>query len=68
VVDEAGEWVVARLAGKPDPTMRALTEDLPVRDVRVAHQTVSQLGETGGPGRKKDLLASKQMLLISTQK
>ena len=33
---EAGKWLLARLALKPDPTMRALTVELAARGVRVA--------------------------------
>lgn len=37
---EAGDWLLSRLAEKPDLTMRALTAELAARGVRVAHDTV----------------------------
>ena len=36
---DAGDWLLARLAEKPDLTMRALTAELSARGVQVAHDT-----------------------------
>ena len=54
LVGEAGEWLLARLAEKPDLTMRALTAELAVRGVRVAHDTVWRFVRTAGRTVKKN--------------
>ena len=50
---DAGEWLVARLAEQPDLTMRALTAELAVRGVRVAHDTVWRFVKRAGQTVKK---------------
>ena len=50
---EAGEWVLARLAEKPDLTMRALTAELAARGVHVAHDTVWRFVRRAGQTVKK---------------
>ena len=51
---EAGEWLMARLAEKPDLTMRALTAELAERGVRVAHDTVWRFVRRAGLSVKKN--------------
>ena len=51
---EAGEWLLARLAEKPDLTMRALTTELAARGVRVAHDTVWRFVKRAGQSVKKN--------------
>lgn len=51
---EAGVWLLARLAEKPDLTMRALTADLAGRGVHVAHDTVWRFVRRAGQTVKKD--------------
>ena len=51
---EAGDWLLARLAEKPDLTMRVLTAELAARDVRVAHDTVWRFVKRAGQTVKKD--------------
>lgn len=50
---EAGDWVLARLAEKPDLTMRALTSELAARGVTVAHDTVWRFVRRAGQTVKK---------------
>ena len=50
---EAGDWLLARLAEKPDLTMRALTSELAARGVRVAHDTVWRFVKRAGQTVKK---------------
>lgn len=50
---EAGDWLLARLAEKPDLTMRALTVELAARGVRVAHDTVWRFVKQAGQTVKK---------------
>lgn len=50
---EAGDWLLARLAGKPDLTMRALTAELAARGVHVAHDTVWRFVRRAGMTVKK---------------
>ena len=50
---EAGDWLLARLAEKPDLTMRALTAELAARGVRVAHDTVWRFVKRAGQTVKK---------------
>jgi transposase len=50
---EAGNWLVARLAEKPDLTMRALTAELAARGVHVAHDTVWRFVRRAGQTVKK---------------
>lgn len=50
---EAGEWLLARLAEKPDLTMRALTAELAARGVQVAHDTVWRFVKRAGQTVKK---------------
>jgi transposase len=50
---EAGEWLMSRLAEKPDLTMRALTAELAARGVRVAHDTVWRFVRRAGQTVKK---------------
>jgi transposase len=52
---EAGSWLLARLAEKPDLTMRALTVELAGRGVLVAHDTVWRFVRRAGQTVKKDL-------------
>ena len=49
----SGEWLLARLAEKPDLTMRALTAELAARGVRVAHDTVWRFVRRAGQTVKK---------------
>lgn len=49
----AGEWLLARLAEKPDLTMRALTAELAARGVHVAHDTVWRFVRRAGQTVKK---------------
>jgi transposase len=48
-----GEWLLARLAEKPDLTMRALTAELATRGVHVAHDTVWRFVRKAGQTVKK---------------
>lgn len=50
---KAGEWLLARLAEKPDLTMRALTAELAARGVHVAHDTVWRFVRRAGQTVKK---------------
>lgn len=50
---EPGNWVLARLAEKPDLTMRALTAELAARGVHVAHDTVWRFVRRAGQTVKK---------------
>ena len=50
---EAGDWLLARLAEKPDLTMRALTAELAGRGVTVAHDTVWRFVRRAGQTVKK---------------
>jgi len=50
---EAGEWLMSRLAEKPDLTMRALTAELAARGVHVAHDTVWRFVRRAGQTVKK---------------
>ncbi len=50
---EAGDWLLARLADKPDLTMRALTAELAARGVHVAHDTVWRFVKRAGQTVKK---------------
>jgi transposase len=50
----AGDWLLARLAEKPDLTMRALTAELATRGVMVAHDTVWRFVRRAGQTVKKD--------------
>ena len=50
---EPGDWVLARLAEKPDLTMRALTAELAARGVHVAHDTVWRFVRRAGQTVKK---------------
>lgn len=50
---EAGAWLLARLAEKPDLTMRALTAELAARGVHVAHDTVWRFVRRAGRTVKK---------------
>lgn len=50
---EAGEWLMSRLAGKPDLTIRALTAELAARGVHVAHDTVWRFVRRAGRTVKK---------------
>ncbi len=50
---EPGDWLLARLAEKPDLTMRALMAELAARDVRVAHDTVWRFVRRAGQTVKK---------------
>ena len=51
---EPGEWLLARLAEKPDLTMWALTAELAARGVRVAHDTVWRFVRRAGQTVKED--------------
>jgi transposase len=51
---EAGEWLMARLAEKPDLTMRALAAELAGRGVHVAHDTVWRFVKRAGQTVKKN--------------
>ena len=53
LVGDAGDWLLARLAAKPDLTMRALTVELSARGVRVAHDTVWRFVKRAGLTVKK---------------
>ena len=50
---DAGDWLLARLAEKPDLTMRALTAELAARGVQVAHDTVWRFVKRAGQTVKK---------------
>jgi transposase len=50
---ESGDWLLARLAEKPDLTMRALTAELAARGVTVAHDTVWRFVRRAGQTVKK---------------
>jgi transposase len=50
---EPGDWLLARLAEKPDLTMRALTAELAARGVHVAHDTVWRFVKRAGQTVKK---------------
>jgi transposase len=50
---EVGDWLLARLAEKPDLTIRALTAELAVRGVTVAHDTVWRFVRRAGQTVKK---------------
>ena len=50
---EPGDWLLARLAEKPDLTMRALTAELAARGVQVAHDTVWRFVRRAGQTVKK---------------
>lgn len=50
---ESGDWLLARLAEKPDLTMRALTVELAARGVHVAHDTVWRFVRRAGQTVKK---------------
>ena len=50
---DRGEWLLARLAEKPDLTMRALTAELAARGVTVAHDTVWRFVRRAGRTVKK---------------
>lgn len=50
---EPGAWLLARLAEKPDLTMRALTAELAARGVHVAHDTVWRFMRQAGQTVKK---------------
>lgn len=50
---EAGDWLLARLAEKPDLTMRALTAELAARGARVTHDTVWRFVKRAGQTVKK---------------
>lgn len=50
---EAGDWLLARLAEKPDLTMRALAAELAARGVTVAHDTVWRFVRRAGQTVKK---------------
>ena len=50
---ESGGWLLARLAEKPDLTMRPLTAELAERGVHVAHDTVWRFVERAGQTVKK---------------
>lgn len=51
---EPGDWLLARLAEKPDLTMRALKSELAARGVHVAHDTVWRFVKRAGQTVKKD--------------
>lgn len=51
---EAGDWLLARLAEKPDLTMRALTAELAERGVQVVHDTVWRFVRKAGQTVKKN--------------
>ena len=53
LVGDAGDWLLARLAAKPDLTMRALTVELSARGVRVAPDTVWRFVRRAGLSVKK---------------
>ena len=53
LVGEAGDWLLTRLAEKPDLTMRALTAELAARGVCVAHDTVWRFVRRAGQTVKK---------------
>lgn len=50
---DSGIWLLARLAEKPDLTMRALTAELAARGVQVAHDTVWRFVKRAGQTVKK---------------
>ena len=51
---EAGDWLLARLAEKPDLTMRALAAELADRGVHVVHDTVWRFVRKAGQTVKKN--------------
>lgn len=51
---EVGDWLLARLAEKPDLTMRALTAELAERGVHVVHDTVWRFVRRAGQTVKKN--------------
>jgi transposase len=51
----SGDWLLARLAEKPDLTMRALAAELAGRGVCVAHDTVWRFVRKAGQTVKKRL-------------
>lgn len=53
LVGEVGDWLLARLAEKPDLTMRALRAELAARGVTVAHDTVWRFVRCSGQTVKK---------------
>ena len=50
---ESGDWLLARLAEKPDLMMSALTAELAARGVTVAHDTVWRFVRRAGQTVKK---------------
>ena len=56
---ESGEWLLMRLAEKPDLTMRALTAELAARGMPVAHDTVWRFVRKAGQTVKKNELSLK---------
>ncbi len=50
---DAGDWLLTRLAEKPDLTMRALTAELAAHGVHVAHDTVWRFVRRAGRTVKK---------------
>ena len=58
---EAGDWLLARLAEKPDLTIRTLTSELADRGVHVVHDTVWRFVRQAGLSVKKTLMASEQL-------
>jgi putative transposase len=50
---DSGDWLLARLAEKPDLTMRALTAELAAWGVTVAHDTVWRFVRRAGQTVKK---------------
>ena len=51
---DTGDWLLARLAEKPDLTMRALTAELAAREVYVVHDTVWRFVRQAGLSVKKN--------------
>lgn len=51
---QSGDWLLRRLAEKPDLTMRALTAELAARGVLVAHDTVWRFVRKAGQTVKKN--------------
>ena len=51
---ESGDWLLMRLAEKPDLTMRALTAELAARGAAVAHDTVWRFVRKAGQTVKKN--------------
>jgi transposase len=50
---DPGDWLLARLAEKPDLTMRALRAELASRGVHVTHDTVWRFVKRAGQSVKK---------------